>query len=192
MTKKQMGIIFTLLALIICTALLAGKLNNGGLNETPDISQVLSENDIVDTNKTKEESEVAKAENKDGTVSEEQTSVNAQDFFYQAINERDQIDAATTQELTAQLENANINEATKQEISNQLQKLTLRQDKQKSIELNLKNKGYEYAICTISEDDKKADITVKANNIDETESALIQEIVENASGIRNVTIQYIK
>ena len=30
MTKKQVGIIFTLLALIVCTAILGAKLNNGG------------------------------------------------------------------------------------------------------------------------------------------------------------------
>ena len=70
--------------------------------------------------------------------------------------------------------------------------MTLRQDKQKTVELNLKNKGYEYAICQISDDETKADITVKAENMDETESALIQEIVQNTTNIKNVTIQYIK
>ena len=35
MTKKQVGIIFTLLALIVCTAILGAKLNNGGLNVLP-------------------------------------------------------------------------------------------------------------------------------------------------------------
>ena len=191
MTKKQMGIIFTLLALIVCTALLAGKLNNGGLNETPDISQVLSETDTG--GKTKENFKTEDKDKKsDSKTKKDNTTVNAQDFFYQAINERDQKNAATNQELTAQIQNPNIDATAKQEISNQLQKLTLRQDKQKTIELNLKNKGYEYAICTISEDDKKADVTVKANNIDETESALIQEIIENSCGIKDVTIQYIK
>ena len=42
MTKKQCGIIFTLLALILCTGVLAAKLNNGGLNDPTDLSQVLS------------------------------------------------------------------------------------------------------------------------------------------------------
>ena len=40
-----MGIIFTLLALIVCTALLAGKLNKEGLNSPQNISDVLSEED---------------------------------------------------------------------------------------------------------------------------------------------------
>ena len=38
MTKKQLGIICTLLALIVCTAILAAKLNNGGLNDPTDLS----------------------------------------------------------------------------------------------------------------------------------------------------------
>lgn len=177
MTKKQMGIIFTLLALIVCTALLAGKLNNGGLNETEDLADVLSENE-----KTQEVLQEG----------EEQATLSAADFFGEAINERNQKDAATLQELNAQIENPNIDENTRNEISSQLNKLTLRQDKQKTIELNLKNRGYEYAICQISEDETSADITLKSNNIDATESALIQEIVENASNIKDVTIQYIK
>ena len=36
MTKKQVGIRFTLLALIVCTAILGAKLNNGGLNDASD------------------------------------------------------------------------------------------------------------------------------------------------------------
>jgi len=48
MTKKQCGIIFTLLALIICVGVLAAKLNNGGLNDPTDLSQVLStDNKII-------------------------------------------------------------------------------------------------------------------------------------------------
>lgn len=174
-----MGIIFTLLALIVCTALLAGKLNNGGLNDPTDISAVLSEEDS-----NSNEGDTQNEANKE--------TLSTADFFYEAISERDQKDAVTMQELTSQIENPNIDEGTRNEISNQLNKLTLRQDKQKTIELNLKNKGYEHAICQISEDGLKADITIKAENIDETESALIQEMVENASNIRDVTIQYIK
>ena len=50
MTKKQCGIIFTLLALILCTGVLAAKLNNGGLNDPTDLSQVLSSETITQNN----------------------------------------------------------------------------------------------------------------------------------------------
>ena len=46
MTKKQCGIIFTLLTLILCVGMLAAKLNNGGLNDPTDLSQVLSSENI--------------------------------------------------------------------------------------------------------------------------------------------------
>ena len=45
MTKKQAGIICTLLALIVCTALLAARLNNGGLNDPTDLSTIIITDD---------------------------------------------------------------------------------------------------------------------------------------------------
>ena len=45
MNKKQFGIIFTLLGLIICVGLLATKLNNGGLNDPDGLSQAVARND---------------------------------------------------------------------------------------------------------------------------------------------------
>ena len=180
MTKKQMGIIFTLLALIVCTALLAGKLNKSGLNPDEDLAAVLSEQDLTDS----------KDEGKD--TDKDTATLAAADFIYEAISERDERVAQTTQELNNQLENPNIDENSKTVAASELQKLTLRVDMERTIESALKNKGYEYSICMISQDDKKVDITIKADNIDETESAIIQQIVENTSGIKDVTIQYIK
>lgn len=199
MTKKQMGIIFTLLALIVCTALLAGKLNKEGLNSPQNISDVLSEEDNnvnSDTNSTKNSKEkTTSAKNKEAKSKEnlgKTKATSTQDFFYEAINSRDSKDAETLEELNKQINSTNIDANTKQEISNKIKELTLRKDKQKTVELNLKNRGYEYSICQISEDGKKADVTLKAENINDTESALIQEIVEDAANISNVTIEYIK
>ena len=199
MTKKQMGIIFTLLALIVCTALLAGKLNKEGLNSPQNISDVLSEEDNnvnSDTDSTKNSKEKSTSAKSKDTNNKENLSktkaTSTQDFFYEAINSRDSKDAETLEELNKQINSTNIDANTKQEISNKIKELTLRKDKQKTVELNLKNRGYEYSICQISEDGKKADVTLKAENINDTESALIQEIVEDAANISNVTIEYIK
>ena len=199
MTKKQMGIIFTLLALIVCTALLAGKLNKEGLNSPQNISDVLSEEDNnvnSDTDSTKNSKEkTTSAKSKDTNNKEnlgKTKATSTQDFFYEAINSRDSKDAETLEELNKQINSTNIDANTKQEISNKIKELTLRKDKQKTVELNLKNRGYEYSICQISEDGSKADVTLKAENINDTESALIQEIVEDAANISNVTIEYIK
>ena len=70
-----------------------------------------------------------------------------------------------------------------------MQKIILKQDKQKTVELNIKNKGYDDVLCEISEDQNKASIIVKADSIDEKAGAVIQEIVQNASNIKEVAIE---
>lgn len=173
MTKKQAGIIFTLLALIICTALLAGKLNNGGLNDPTDISAVLSEDSKIDEEKLDDETE----------------TISTQDFFYIAKSEREQKDAAVVQNLNELIDNDNTVEERKVDATKELQKLILKQDKQKTVELNIKNKGYEDVLCEISDDQSKASIIIKADALDEKAGAAIQEIVQNASNIKEVSIE---
>jgi stage III sporulation protein AH len=175
MTKKQLGIICTLLALIVCTALLAAKLNNGGLNDPSDLSAALL---TEDNNKTENEE-----------TSDKET-LSQSDFFYEARSEREQKDAATVQSLKAITENANTTAEQKASATSELQKVTLKQDKQKTIELNLKNKGYDDALCEISDDQKQASVIVKTtNSVNEKEGAQIQEIVQNASNIKDVSIE---
>ncbi|MBD7910015.1 MULTISPECIES: SpoIIIAH-like family protein [Clostridium] len=175
MTKKQLGIICTLLALIVCTALLAAKLNNGGLNDPSDLSTVLSTEDKNQSDK----------EDKKDTETLSQT-----DFFLDARSEREQKDAATIQSLKSISENANTTSEQKASATSELQKVTIKQDKQKTIELNLKNKGYDDALCEISNDQKKANVIVKtANSVSEKEGAEIQEIVQNAANIKEVSIE---
>lgn len=179
MTKKQAGIICTLLALIVCTALLAARLNNGGLNDPTDLSTImLTEEDKNNIDKEKEEEE-----------EEETETLSTQDFFYNSRSEREQKDATTMQNLKAIVDNANTSEEQKVDANKEIQKITLKQDKQKTIELNLKNKGYEEALCEISENQDKASIIVKIDELSEGQGAEIQEIVENASNIKEVTIQ---
>lgn len=173
MTKKQVGIIFTLLALIICTALLAGKLNNGGLNDPTDISAVLSEDNQNNGEETLDETE----------------TINTSDFFFMAKSEREQKDAAVVQNLNELIDNQNTIAEQKVDATKELQKIILKQDKQKTVELNIKNKGYEDVLCEISEDQSKACVIIKADTLEEKEGALIQEIVQNASNIKEVSIE---
>ena len=68
--------------------------------------------------------------------------------------------------------------------------MVVRQEKQNIIEQGIKNKGYEDSLCQISEDGRKASIIVKSENaITETQAAEIQEIVQNASGIKEVILE---
>ncbi|MBW6410945.1 SpoIIIAH-like family protein [Clostridium weizhouense] len=180
MKRKQLGIIFTLLALILCVGVLAAKLNNGGLNDPTDLSAVLSTENVIG-NTTEETSEVADA-------SEDQATLNQNESFFKVRSEREQNDSVTIQNLKATIDDANTSKERKDEANKELIKKTVTQDKQARIELNIKNKGYEDALCML--DDKKATVIVKCQNgIEEKDSVAIQEIVQNVSNIKDVIIQ---
>ena len=100
MNKKQFGIIFTLLGLIICVGLLATKLNEGGLNDPTDLSQVLSTNDD-------EESKDAE-------------TVAQKDFFYDSRSEKESKDAETIANLKAIIEDGNTSKDQKTSAQKQL------------------------------------------------------------------------
>lgn len=169
MTKKQVGIIFTLLALIVCTAILGAKLNNGGLNDATDLAGALVEGE-KDEDKDKE-------------------TISQTDFFIDARSTRENNDASAIQGLKDVVENDKTSKEQKDAATAQITKITLRQSQQKTIETNIKNKGYSDAICEISDDSKKADIIVKSDNqLTEKEGAIIQEIVQSACGISDVNI----
>ena len=181
MTKKQLGIICTLLALIVCTGLLATKLNNGGLNDPSDLSAAL----ITDNTSNTNTSEVV--DNSDS----KNTEVSVQsDFFYNARSEREQREASTIQQLKSISQSASATQEQKSSATNELQKLTLKQEKEKTIEAGVKNKGYSECLCEISEDQTKASIIVQSlQGLNEKAGAEIQEIVQNASNIKEVTIE---
>ena len=172
MTKKQCGIIFTLLALILCVGMLAAKLNNGGLNDPTDLSQVLSSENISKEDK--------------GEVKE--TSAKAANYFYDSRSEREQQDSSTIQSLKAIISDANTSQDKKDEAAQKLTEKTMTKDNEGRIELSIKNKGYEDALCMLEED--KATIIVKSEkSISEKDSIAIQEIVQNVSNVKDVIIE---
>ena len=172
MTKKQCGIIFTLLALILCTGVLAAKLNNGGLNDPTDLSQVLSPETI--TNGSENESDTE--------------TLSQQTQFYEARSEREQNNSATIQSLNAIISDSNTSQEQKDEATKELTKKTMVQDNEGRIELNIKNKGFEDALCML--EDSKATVIVKsATGIEEADSVAIQEIVQDVSNIKDVVIE---
>ena len=167
MTKKQCGIIFTLLALILCVGVLAAKLNNGGLNDPTDLSQVLSPETIND-----QDAEV----------------LNQNDYFYASRSERDQNDSATIQSLKSTISDANTSTAQKDAANKELTQKTMVRDNEGRIELGIKNKGYEDALCRL--DSNKATVIVKSSTgLQENETIAIQELVQNVSKIKDVIIE---
>lgn len=182
MTKRQLGIILTLLSLIVCTALFAAKLNNEGLNNTSNLEASLkdSNGDVTDLSASSE---------KDGDDSEDAETISKSDYFYEARSEREQKDSATIQGLKEIIDSEDSSQERKDEANAVMQNLILIQDRQKTIELNIKNSGIEDAICNISEDQSKATVYIKSSSLDQETGAKIQEIVQNASGIKEVSIE---
>lgn len=167
MTKKQFGIIFTLLALILCVGMLAAKLNTGGLNDPTDLSQVLS------------------SENFNGGDAE---VLSQKDYFYDSRSAREQQDSSTIQTLKAIIADENTSQEKKDDATKELTKKTIDRDNEGKIELSIKNKGYEDALCRL--DSEKATIIVKSpDGIQEKDSVAIQEIVQDVSNIKDVIIE---
>lgn len=167
MTKKQCSIIFTLLALILCVGVLAAKLNNGGLNDPTDLSQVLS------TEKVNEEDTEA---------------LNQQNYFYDSRSARDQQNSATIQTLNSIISDANTSKEQKDIATKELTQKTIGKDNESRIELSIKNKGYEDALCRL--DSNKATVTIKSSTgLKENETVAIQELVQDVSKIKDVIIE---
>lgn len=176
MTKKQCGIIFTLLALILCVGMLAAKLNNGGLNDPTDLSQVLSSENVTTT--------ADKEAVKDSTETSAQTS----NYFYDSKSVREQQDSATIQSLKAIISDENTSQDKKDDATEKLTEKTMMKDNEGRIELSIKNKGYDDALCML--EDGKATVIVKSEKaISEKDSIAIQEIVQNISNIKDVIIE---
>ena len=158
MTKKQVGIIFTLLALIVCTAILGAKLNNGGLNDASDLAGALVEGE-KDEDKDKE-------------------TISQTDFFIDARSTRENNDASAIQGLKDVVENDKTSQEQKDAATAQITKITLRQSQQKTIETNIISDDSKKADIIVKSD----------NQLTEKEGAIIQEIVQSACGISDVNI----
>ena len=167
MTKKQCGIIFTLLALILCVGMLAAKLNNGGLNDPTDLSQVLSTEKVNEGDKE---------------------ALSQQNYFYDSRSEREQNDSVAIQTLNSIISDANTSKEQKDTATKELTQKTMVKDNEGRIELGIKNKGYEDVLCRLDSD--KATVTVKSpNSLEENETVAIQEIVQDVSKIKDVIIE---
>lgn len=173
MTKKQFGIIFTLLGLIVCTAVLAAKLNKGGLNDPSDLTTALS---------IQETGEEEKGEEKE-TVNQ------SSDFFYETRSIREQRDAGYIENFKSIASSSSATAEQKANANEEIAKITKIQDKQKTIETNIKAKGFEDALCEITENNKVNVVVKSQNELTQKDTVEIEEIVYNASGLHDITIE---
>ena len=171
MTKKQFGIIFTLMALIVCVGVISARINKTGLNDPTDFSQVISQQGTE--------------ENKDKDNDKE--TIGNQDYFYGLRSEKDQKDAITMQQLNELISDEQTSQEQKDLAANELREKTMMKDQEGRIEVNVKNKGFEDVLCSIEKGTVR--IVVKANELTEADTASIQEIAENISGISDIIIE---
>lgn len=169
MTKKQFGIIFTLMALIVCVGVIAARINKTGLNDPTDFSQVISQQG---TNINEEDKE----------------TVGSQEYFYALRSEKDKNDAVTIQGLNELIANEQTSQEEKDLAANELREKTMLKDKEGTIEVSIKNKGFEDVLCSI-EGDNNVRVVVKSDELTEADTISIQEIVENITGISDVIIE---
>ena len=175
MTKKQFGIIFTLMALIVCVGVLSMKLNENGYNDPTSLEAVLKQN--TDDTKT-------------DTATEETLSTT--EYFYSMRLTKEQQDEKYVDDMKAITEDANASQESKDIANNALVEKAKMKDQESRVESEIRNKGYEDALCMINEN-KMVKVYVKVDNVlSEEEAATIKKVVEDITTLNDVDITSMK
>lgn len=166
MNKKQAIIIATLLVLIVCVGVVAAKINDNSLYSSTDFTGK-GATTVSDNNKT---------------------SDSKSDYFAATKSSRDQTDAKTLQELKSIVDDPSATQDSKQTAGSRYNLIVANQAYEGKIEVLLKSKGYENAICII--EDNKANVIVKCKDtLTEKQAKEIQNIVISVANIKDVTSQ---
>lgn len=186
MTRKQMGLICTLMALLVCVAVLSLKLNESGLNDPSGLpANILNdETDAVSAEKDdKKDDEKVEEKDKDKNTEKEnekkdQETTASQNTMISLRSSREKDDATAIQNLEAIIDNKNNSQ---ERIDLATEELSLKNktiDQQNRIENNIKLLGYNDALCLI--DSGKAKVYLNSDDLlDESKVAAINEIVED-------------
>lgn len=175
MTKKQFGIIFTLMALIVCVGVLSMKLNENGYNDPTGLEAVLKQN----TDNTKSDA-----------VAEETLSTT--EYFYSMRSTKEQQDEKYVNDMKSITEDANASQESKDIANNALVQKAKMQDQESRVESEIRNKGYEDAICMIN-DNQSVKVYVKVDDVLSKEnSAVIKKVVEDVTTLTDVDITSMK
>lgn len=167
MNKKQAGIILALLALIITAGVLAAKVN-GPVGE-------VSGKDFAGNNKA--------ASNDDKNASS-----NKQDFFFESRGIRDKRTAETLQTLNTVINNEKLSKQEKDEAIKNHTMVAMAHENETKIEIALKGKGFDDALCLIEND--KARIFIKSKEqLTDKQRKQIQEVVMSVAKLKNVEIE---
>ena len=175
MTRKQFGIIFTLMALIVCVGVLSMKLNENGYNDPTSLEAVLKQN--TDNTKT------------DAATEE---TLSTTEYFYSMRLTKEQQDEKYVNDMKAITEDANASQESKDIANNALVEKAKMQDQESRVESEIRNKGYEDALCMIN-DNKTVKVYVKVEDVlSEENSATIKKVVEDITTLTDVDITSMK
>ncbi|MGL5245440.1 MAG: SpoIIIAH-like family protein, partial [Sarcina sp.] len=130
MNRKQAGIILTLLALIICTGILASRVN----------SELKSGMDELITGADK---------------NEDSTTATSEEYFYEARSLRAQQDDQYIDGLNAIIADENTSKEKKEDATETLSEKNMAMEFEARIEMNIKSKGFEDAVCYINDDEAR-------------------------------------
>ena len=175
MTKKQFGIIFTLMALIVCVGVLSMKLNENGYNDPTSLEAVLKQN--TDNTKT------------DAATEE---TLSTTEYFYSMRLTKEQQDEKYVDDMKAITEDANASQESKDIANNALVEKAKMKDQESRVESEIRNTGYEDALCMINEN-KTVKVYVKVEDVlTEENSASIKKVVEDITTLNDVDITSMK
>ena len=175
MTKKQFGIIFTLMALIVCVGVLSMKLNENGYNDPTSLEAVLKQN--TDNTKT------------DAATEE---TLSTTEYFYSMRLTKEQQDEKYVDDMKAITEDANASQESKDIANNALVEKAKMQDQESRVESEIRNKGYEDALCMIN-DNKTVKVYVKVEDVlSEENSAVIKKVVEDITTLTDIDLTSMK
>ena len=162
MNKKQSGIIVTLVVLIVFAGYLATKVNGP-----------LYVNDGDFTEKT-----ISLKENKSSST-----------FFAEAVLSRNQDNARTLQTIKALMDDANTPKEQKASAADQYLQVSMASQYESDIEIALKAKGFDEALCSIVDD--KVEIFVKSakKELSQEELRGIQDVVMSKSKLENIEVK---
>ena len=163
MNKRQSGIIVTLVVLIVFAGYLATKVN-GPL--------------YVNDSDFGEKTAISLKESKSSST-----------FFAEAILSRDQESASTLQNIKTLIDDANTPKEQKQAAADEYLAVATASAYELDVELALKAKGFEAALCTIVDD--KVEIFVKSPKkvLSPEELRGIQDVVMSKTKLENIDVK---
>lgn len=177
MTKKQFGIIFTLMALIVCVGVLSMKLNENGLTEPTSLDALFKQSSTENSG--------------DSEASTEET-LSTSEYFYSMRLTKEQQDEKYIEDMKAITEDTNASEESKDIANKALVEKAKMDDQESRVESEIRNKGYEDALCMIN-DNKTVKVYVQVSDVlSEEDSASIKKVVEDITTLTDVDITSMK